>query len=192
MRTATGSRSRVRAVAGIAAYQQALAAEELSLRQKLLGGRASMFELALQRTMVDILRFEIQFPKSVLVWERMGPDPKFGFTGPQRWVQAVLQKAVERINPQFMPSEQLARKRMDYFDLRVDMMGWGRVKTQLIEDKQRGIQYLILGADPLVPRIMDLLGKELLSWFDRQPNTKELATDPPKVGLVKMLTERPD
>ncbi|GGM77150.1 hypothetical protein GCM10012275_54740 [Longimycelium tulufanense] len=176
----------------IAPYKAILAQQEAKFRKLLLGGKESAFGLALQRTVIDILRSELAHPKSVLVWDSMGPDPKFGVTGPPRWVLSAQEKAHNRISPHYMTPEQLARKWDEYRDLRLEMLKWGQVKPRVIKDKQRGIQYLILGADPLVGKIMRILSDELDVWVRAQPNTRTLATDSPMVGLAKMLHERPD
>lgn len=59
-------------------------------------------------------------------------------------------------------------------------------------DKQRGRQYLILGANPLVAEIMAVVSRELMDWFRAQPNTRRLIDFPARFGLVTMLSERED
>ena len=72
------------------------------------------------------------------------------------------------------------------------MLRWGQVGQELIVDKQRGRQYLILGADPLVRKIMEVISAELRAWFLAQPNTRDLIDNPARIGLVTMFAERPD
>lgn len=179
-------------MADIAAYQRALEREEAKLRLKLASGKGSAAEIALQRVMCEILRYEIGFPGSVLVFEKLGPDPKWGLKGPDRWVQSALQKADERLNPHYGTDEQYQRKYSEYLDLSLQILRWGQVKQELIQDKKVGRQYLIFGANALVPKIMKVISTELLRWFDAQPRTKDLITQDAKQGLAAMLTERPD
>ncbi len=174
-------------------YRRALAAAETRFRIALAGGKADAFEVALLRATWQIMDNELTTaPKSVLVWDRMGPDPTFGFTGADRWAQASLKKADEQINPAFGTQEQLAHKSEEYLDLSLEMLRWGRVRQELITDKERGRQYLIFGSHPLVAKIMQLLSHELMEWFGDQPNTRDLIEQPAKVGLARMLFERPD
>src|SRR5262245_24366724 len=100
-------------MASIEAYKR-VPDQETKLRLLLASGKGSAFELALQRVTCEVLRYEIGFPGSVLVFERMGPDPKFGFTGPDRWLQSALQKAALKINPTFGTDEQYQRKYSEY------------------------------------------------------------------------------
>ena len=174
-------------------YQRAVAAQESKYRHAMATGVADAFELALLRVTWQIMLDEITTaPRSVLVWDRMGAEPKFGLTGADRWAAVSLQKASERINPQYGSPDQLAHKYKEYLDLSLEMLRWGQVKQELIVDKQAGKQYLILGANPLVGKVLRLLGKELLAWFEAQPNTKFLIESPARVGLGTMLTQRPD
>src|SRR5205823_1268299 len=127
-----------------------------------------------------------------LVWDRMGPEPGLGFTGPDRWRYRSLQKANDQINPHYGTNEQLNRKFQEYLDLSLEMLQWGQVKPEFIEDKQTGKQFLIFGADPKVGQTMQLLATELMKWFRAQPNTRQLIDWPARVGLATMLTQRTD
>ena len=180
-------------MSGIEPYKRAVAEQERKFRLAMAAGKASAFELALLRVTWEIMRDELMSaPKSVLVWDRMGADPKFGFKGPDRWVQASLQKASERISPQYGSREQLARKYEEYLDLSLEILRWGQHKQGLIVDKQAGKQYLIFGAQPIVGEIMKLLSTELMAWLNAQPNTRILIESPARYGLATMLTERRD
>lgn len=180
-------------MAGIEAYRRALAAQEIKFRLSMATGRADAFELALLRVTWQIMLTELTTaPRSVLVWDRMGPEPKFGFTGADRWAYVSLSKATEQIHPQYGTPDQLADKFKQYLDLSLQMPRWGHVRQELIVDKQNGKQYLIFGANPLVGQIMELLAHELMRWFDAQPNTRVLIDTPARWGLATMLTERPD
>ncbi len=179
-------------MAGIEAYKRALGQQETKLKLLLASGKGSAFEVALQRVTCEILRYEIGFPGSVLVWDKMGPDPTFGFTGPDRWVQSAWKKAADKINPNYGTDNEYNRKLEEYLDLSIKILSWGRVRQEVIQDKQAGKQYLILGANPLVPKVMKVISTELMAWFKSQPRTKELLTLSAKAGLGTMLTERPD
>lgn len=180
-------------MANIAPYQRALAAQESSFRKLLASGKGSAFELALHRTIWEIMHEQLtKYPGSVLAWDRMGPDPVYGFKGPERWQQASLKAANERINPQYGSPDQMSRKYKEYLDLSLEMLKWGRVRQELIVDKHLGRQYLILGASPLVGQIMSLLSSQLMRWFEVQANTRTLMDHPARLGLATMLSERPD
>lgn len=179
--------------ANLAPYRRAVVREETKLRMALAGGKASAGELASLRVTWQIMLTELTTaPGSVLVWDRMGPDPTFGFTGADRWYMASVKKAGEQIHPQYGTPEQLNRKTEEYLDLALKMLRWGQVRQEVLVDKQRGKQFLILGANPLVPKIMELLSQELMSWFRAQPNTRDLIEFPARAGLATMLSERPD
>jgi len=174
-------------------YRRAVAAQERKYRLAMATGEADVFELALLRVTWQIMLDEItNAPGSVLVWDRMGPEPKFGLTGADRWAAVSLQKASEQVSPQYGSPDQLAHKYEEYLNLTLEMLRWGQVKQELIVDKQAGKQYLILGANPLVGKVLRLLGKELLEWFKAQPNTKFLIESSARVGLGAMLSQRPD
>jgi hypothetical protein len=178
---------------GIESYRRELARAERQFRLALAAGKADADELALLRTTWQIMLTELTTaPKSVLVWDRMGPSPGLGFTGADRWYLACLHKADEQIHPHFGTEEQHARKYEEYLNLSLEMLKWGQVRQELIEAPSVGKQYLILGAHPLVAKIMQVLSRELMLWFGEQPNTRELIQDPARVGLARMLTERPD
>ncbi len=174
-------------------YRRAVAAQESKFRLAMAAGVADAFELALLRVTWQIMLNELTTaPGSVLMFDRMGPDAKFGFTGADRWASASLQKASEQINPQYASPDQLAHKYEEYLNLSLEMLRWGKIKQELIVDKQAGKQYLILGENPLVRQVMQLLSKELLAWFKAQANTKFFIESSARVGLGTMLTERPE
>jgi hypothetical protein len=179
--------------ANLAPYRREVTRAEAKFRLAMAAGRGSAFELALLRVTWQIMLTELTVaPKSVLVWERMGPDPQFGFTGAMRWAHASLKKAGDQVSPQYGSPERYSRKYEEYLDLALEMLNWGQVRQELLVDKQRGKQYLILGENPLVPQIMQVLSHELMRWFDVQPNTRDLIEFPARFGLLQMLSERED
>jgi Pre-toxin TG len=178
---------------GIESYRRELARVENQFRLALTAGKAGPDELALLRTTWQIMLTELTTaPKSVLVWDRMGPSPDLGFTGADRWYLASLKKAQEEIYPHFGTEQQLSSKYEEYLNLSLEMLKWGQVRQELIEAPSVGKQYLILGAHPLVAKIMQLLSHELMLWFGEQPNTRELIEFPARTGLARMLIDRPD
>ena len=178
---------------GIEAYRRAVAHAESQFRLAFAAGKADADELALLRTTWQIMLTELTTaPKSVLVWDRMGPSPGSGFTGADRWFLASLQKATDQIRPHFGTEQQLARKYEEYRKLAQEMLNWGQVRQEFIEAPAVGKQYLIFGAHPIVAKIMEMLSNELIEWFGEQPNTRELIVPSARIGLARMLTERPD
>jgi hypothetical protein len=180
------------AAPGIESYRRAVARAESQFRLALAAGKADADEIALLRTVWQIMLTELTTaPKSVLLWDRMGPSP-LGFTGADRWALACLQKAEDQIHPHYGTDQQLARKYQEYLDLSLEMLKWGQVRQEVIKAPAVGKQYLILGAHPLVAKIMEMLSHELMRWFGEQPNTRELIERSARTGLASMLTERPD
>lgn len=176
----------------IQAYRNAVTAAEAAFRNALAGGKESAFVVALARVTWEIMLSELTTaPNSVLVWERMPPQPPLGLTGADAWAAASRRKAQERISPQYGSPEQQVRKYEEYLNLALQMLQWGQVRRELIVDRQRGKQYLILGADPLVAKVMQAVSTELMNWYRAQPNTRELINQPARVGLARMLSESP-
>lgn len=178
-------------MAGIEPYKKVVREQERKLALLLASGKGSAFELALQRAICGVLRFEIQYPGSVLAWDKMGPDAQ-GFMGPDRWLMSAIKKAADKINPQYGSDDDYKRKFEEYLDLSLEVLRWGRVRQEVIDDKQAGKRYLIFGANSLVPKIMQVISTELMAWFKAQPRTKEFMSLSAKAGLGTMLTERPD
>lgn len=177
----------------IDAYRREVERAEARFRIALAGGRQDASMLALLRVTWNVMEEELtKAPGSVLVYERIGPDRRFGFTGAERWAADSLRKAAEVINPHYGTDEQVAHKFEEYLDLSLEMLKWGQVKQELIVDKQRGRQYLIFGASPVVGKVMHLVSSELMEWFRDQPNTRELIGLPARAGLTTMLSQRPD
>lgn len=176
----------------IGPYKAVMEAEKAKLKLQLASGKASVSDLAVQRVMVDIMVDQLtHYSGSVLAFDRMGPDPK-GWKGPDRWKSVVWQKAHEQIHPQYAPQAQYDRKIEEYLDYSLKMLQFGQVSQQLIRNKYTGDQYLIMGAHPLVRRIMALLATELMEWARAQPNTSTFIKDPAELGFAVMLSERRD
>ncbi|SFO58164.1 hypothetical protein SAMN05660359_04491 [Geodermatophilus obscurus] len=177
----------------IQAYRNAVTAAEAAFRLALAGGKESAFGVALTRVTWEIMLHELTAaPNSVLVWERMPPQPPFGLTGADAWTVASQKKASEKIRPEYGSPNQQVRKYEEYLNLALEILKWGQVRQELIVDKQRGKQYLILGANPLVVEVMQAVSAELMNWYRVQPNTRELIDQPARVGLARMFSERPD
>ncbi|MEU4711631.1 pre-toxin TG domain-containing protein [Nocardia salmonicida] len=177
----------------IQAYRRAVNSAEMAFQLALADGKESAFGVALRRVTWEIMHTELTTaPNSVLVWERMPPQPPYGSTGADAWTAAAEKKALERISPRYGSPEQYERKSQEYVDLSLKMLRWGQVGEELIVDKQRGKQYLILGADPLVGKVMKIVADELFDWFRKQPNSRELIDQPARAGLNRMFSERPD
>lgn len=180
-------------MASIEAYKRRLARQEAKLKLTLAKGKGSAFELALARVTWQIMHTELTTaPNSVLAWDKMGPDPKWGFEGALRWAYESEKKAAGQIAPHYGTDDEYLRKYEEYLDLSLKILKWGSVKQQVIQDKQAGKQWLILGPNALVPKINELIASELMRWFNAHPRTKELVTQSATVGLATMLSERPD
>jgi hypothetical protein len=177
----------------IEAYRRATLAAETAFRLSLAGGRAAADSVALRRLTWDIMRTELTTaPHSVLAWDRMPPQPPHGRTGAAAWAAAAERKADEQLNPEYGSVEQLADKHVEYLRLADQLPKLGRVRQERITDRQRGREYLILGADPLVAKALGVVAAELRSWAARQPNSAEFVDRPARAGLARMLSERPD
>lgn len=115
----------------IEAYRRAVTAAETEFRLSLAGGRASADDVALRRLAWDIMRTELTTaPNSVLIWERMPPQPPLGLTGADAWAAAAWRKANSQIHPQYGSADQLNRKHEEYLRLAEQMLQWGQVRQQ--------------------------------------------------------------
>lgn len=176
----------------IAPYQAMVTKERARLAGLMASGRGTAFEIALCRTTLEMMADLLaKYPGSVLAYDKIGPD-KDGMDGPYRWYVESMHKASEILSPTYGSSDQWARKYEDYLNFSLTMLKWGQVKQEYIEDKKNGIGYLILGADPLVGKIMGVIRTELMRWYDRLPHTKANLDLTPREGLAAMLYERPD
>lgn len=175
-----------------AAYRAAVRRERARLDGLLASGRSSPFEIAVCRVTVEMMaKLLAEAPGSVLAYDKIGPD-RMGFSGAVRWLVESQRKAAEIVSPSYGTTDQWARKYEDYLDLSLEILRWGQVRQEVIEDKENGLSYLILGADPLVAKIMGTISKELTTWFGNLPQTKENLDRSAREGLAEMLHERPD
>lgn len=176
----------------IASYQAAVRRERARLDGLLASGRASPFEIALCRVTVEMMtKLLADAPGSALVYDKLGPD-RMGLSGADRWLVESQRKAADVVKPSYGTPDQWARRYEQYLDLSLDILKWGRVRQEVIDDKQNGLRYLILGADPLVAKIMGVVSSQLMAWFRDLPQTKENYELTPREGLGAMLHERPD
>src|SRR4051794_40062726 len=123
----------------IAAYQAAVGRAEAEFRASLANGKAGPFEVGLNRRTWEIMARELRdSPNSVLVWDLLGPDPKSGFRGPDRWYVASRNKAAVEIDPQVASPEQHERKQSEYLDLAQSVLRFGQVRREAIIDRRNG------------------------------------------------------
>jgi hypothetical protein len=179
-------------VSTLADYRAAAERERTKLTVKLADGRTGPAEIAIVRVACDRMIELINIaPGSVLVYEQIGPD-KLGFAGPDRFVMDAIKKAGDTVFPHEGSPEEVVRKYQEYLDLSLEMVRWGQVRQELIVDKVRGRQYLILGANPLVSKIMFVLSRALMDWAGEQPETRAFLLLPARAGLAEVLFQRPD
>jgi hypothetical protein len=171
-------------------YKELLLVELAILQPALAKANATLHDLALLRVTTQLMLNQItKDPNSTLRYDVLGPD-KFGFSGPERWFNDFTRVAAGIITPQFSSVEELGKKFEQYLRLSEEMIHWGSIDPQVI--KTPGRNYLILGPNPLVPKIMQAIASELLRWFTEHPNDVDLFTFTPRQGLGQLLTERPD
>lgn len=176
----------------LAPYRAAVERQRSRLAVMLADGRSSPGEIAVVRvaytTMSELLATA---PGSVLAYEKAGPDA-MGMSGADRWTMESIRRAGDVVFPHEGSVEEVARKYEEYLTLSLEILRWGQARQELIVDKQRGRQYLILGANPLVAKIMAVVSAALMDWFRRQPEKRAFLDAPARVGLADMLAERPD
>jgi hypothetical protein len=179
-------------VSNLAPYQAAVERQRGRLALMLADGRSGAGEIAVVRVALNAMaQMLATAPGSVLVYDTAGPDA-MGMTGADRWTMESLKRAGEEVFPHEGSVDEVAKKYDEYLKLSMEILQWGRVRQELIVDKQRGRQYLIMGANPLVPKIMAVIAKALMEWFSQQPEKRAFLNAPARVGLADMLAERPD
>ena len=89
-------------MAGIKAYENALAAAKARLDALLRSGAGSASLLATARRSQEIMAAELKSPKSVLVYDSLPGDKATSFKGADHWRLACERKAADEINPQYL------------------------------------------------------------------------------------------
>jgi len=179
-------------VTGLAPFRAAADRQRARLARMLGEGRASATEIAVTRVAaVRMAELLATAPGSVLIYDRLGPDA-MGMSGADRWTVDEINRAGNVVHPHEGTVEEFTRKYQEYLDLSLEILQWGRVRQEVIVDRQRGRQYLIRGPNPLVPRINQVIGQALMEWGRAQPQTRAFLSQPARTGLVMMLGERPD
>ena len=177
---------------GLAPFRAAADRQRARLARMLGEGRASATEIAVTRVAaVRMAELLATAPGSVLIYDRLGPDA-MGMSGADRWTVDEINRAGNVVHPHEGTVEEFTRKYQEYLDLSLEILQWGRVRQEVIVDRQRGRQYLIRGPNPLVPRINQVIGQALMEWGRAQPQTRAFLSQPARTGLVMMLGERPD
>jgi hypothetical protein len=157
-------------MAPIDSYKQH-AADQLRLyRGLLLDGQSSGFLRALAFRAWQIMNTQLQSPGSVLVYEKMGAEPKYGLRGADRWQLSCQDQAGAELSPgSFTASvDQWVKKMSDYVDFRKQLQASVPVQIKYTADKFNGIGYLQTPS-PELSKVMDLVGKELVAWSIAQP-----------------------
>jgi hypothetical protein len=83
------------------------------------------------------------------------------------------------------------RKRQEYLDLTSKILFSDEEEYESLVDRQRGIRYL-WKPNELIPRIMKVILKELLRWFDEHPLDGPFLRQSAQAGMWDFLAERPD
>ncbi len=182
-------------------YENAVRETESDFRAKLASGRASVREIAVARLAWEIMAFQLRSsPDSVLAYDRLRPDARFGFSGPQRWRLDMFQRANNELYPHLASeaaSEAYVRKRLEYTDLGLQIVRSPDLRYRSVVDRRNGRSYLYR-ENPLVPRIMQIIAAELVRWFDEYPVDREFYRRgwylqwSAQAGMGLFLEERPD
>jgi|SRR5215204_5142179 len=102
-------------------YEDAVRDAEAYFRANLASGRANAGTVAIARRAWEIMAAQLrESPDSVLAYDRLPPDPRFGFSGPQRWQLDMSQRAFNELFPHLVSDEAMnayVRKQMEYHDL---------------------------------------------------------------------------
>lgn len=141
-----------------------------------------------------------QSPDSVLVYERLPADPRTGASGADRWYLDTFRQANNELFPHLASdaaAEAYRRKLQEYLELGERIVRSPDMRYRHVVDRQRGRSYLYRES-PLVPRIMQVIARELLRWFEEYPVDREFyrrswyLTWSAEQGLGLFLQERPD
>ena len=182
-------------------YENAVRDAEAYFRAKLASGRASVSEIAVARRTWEIMAAHLRSsPDSVLVYDRLPPDPRFGFSGPQRWQFDMHRRAHDELFPHSVSDEAsnaYTRKRLEYIELGIQIVRSPDMRYRSVVDRHNGRSYLYR-ENPLVPRIMQVIATELVRWFDEYPVDREFYRRgwylqwSARAGMGLFLEERPD
>jgi len=182
-------------------YRDALREAEADLRAKLAAGRASVSEVGVARRAWEIMDSQLRSsPDSVLAYDRLPPDPRFRFTGAQRWRLDIFRRASDELFPHLASdaaSDAYNRKRQEYLDLGQRIVQSPDTRYRSVVDRRQGRSYLYR-ENPLVPRIMRVIADELMRWFQEYPADREFCrrgwylTWSAEAGMGLFLEERPD
>src|SRR5204862_4918651 len=100
------------------------------------------FGLALVFRTWQIMDEQLKHPGSVLVYEKLGPEPKFGLRGPARWTIEMQNRAAVELDPSITADPDLSKwvqKQSDYVDFALKLVNDQGVRTYYTEDKAHGV-----------------------------------------------------
>jgi len=101
------------------------------------------------------------------------------------------QQAGQELTPERVDPDTYSQKYLEYFDFSQELVRRIDMSYRYVVDRETGTGYLYR-QNPLVIRIMEVIGSELLSWFGRQEVTPSFASLSARAGLGLMLTQRKD
>jgi hypothetical protein len=178
----------------IDAYKNAASDQLRRYRAELLSKTASGFGLALAFRTWQIMDEQLKTPASVLFYERLGPEPKFGLRGPARWTIEMQNRAAVELDPAITADpdgSKWVQKQTDYVGFALKLVNDRGVRTQYTEDKARGVGYLIQ-ENLEFPKIMQIIAKELTAWAQMQVVDKAFLAMSVQEGYATFLNERKD
>jgi hypothetical protein len=180
-------------MAPIDSYKQHAAAQLHQYRGLLLDGRSSGFLRALAFRAWQIMDTQLQSPGSVLVYEKMGPEPKYGMRGADRWQLACQDQAGAELSPQTfaLSVDPWTKKMSEYLDFRNQLQASVPFQTKYTADKFNGKGYLYTPS-PELSKVMDLVARELVAWSTIQPFNQAFAAKRASQGYADFLWERKD
>ena len=162
----------------------ALEAEKAKLNRQLASGRARVKDIAIVRRACDNMQKELKKDPSL-----------FKSRDPARWGDSHEAMALYELFPHEATDENAQRyiKRYEeYVDLAMKIAASPDMSYQYAEDRYRRRVYLYR-PNPLVPKIMVIVGQELLSWFRERQVDYSLLFRPASIAFETLfLVERPD
>lgn len=182
-------------------YEDAVRNAEANFRANLASGRASASTVATARRTWEIMAAQLrESPDSVLAYDRLPPDPRFGYSGPQRWQLDMRQRALNELYPHLASDEAsnaYVQKHMEYIDLGLQIVRSPDMRYRSVVDRENGRSYLFR-ENPLVLSIMQVIATELVRWFDEYPVDRDFYSRgwylkwSARAGMGLFLKERPD
>lgn len=177
---------------GLAPYRSQVTDVRQELNRHLASGRSGDSMIALVRRTLELMESQLRdHPTEVQRYDTLPEEGPFRFTGPDLWQYRCQQVAARALYPQQADPDMYSRKYQEYSDLGLQLIQRVDMRQRAVVDRFNGRSYLIQ-ENPLVPRIMQVIATALMAWFNQHETDADFYRRSATVGLVEMLSQRPD